>query len=229
MATPRLQLQRSASAERFASSPRPLLRGRAHLLAAVLGVPAAVAWVLLAPAGSARVAIAAFCGGVASMFVASALLHYRRWHEALLERLVRIDHTGIYLAMAGTGVGLGLLGLEGVPQRILLAAALVGAGLGIAVEWLPFAPPRGFSNAVYLTFGWLPIVLIPWLWSHAGAGTVGLLLAGGVLYTLGAVAVGLRRPDPWPRWFGYHEIFHVLVIAAVGAHAWMLARLVPGG
>ncbi|MEX2551143.1 MAG: hemolysin III family protein [Nitriliruptoraceae bacterium] len=217
-------LKRSVNTERALTLPRPRLRGRSHLLAAIVTVLGAVLWTVLAPAGG-RLAIAAFGLGMAAMFSFSALLHLRRWGAGTYERLFRLDHTGIYLAIGGTGVAIALLGLSGWASVALLTGSLVGTVLGIVVEWLPFAPPRGFNQAVYLTLGWIPIALLPWLWVGAGVGTVVLLLLGGIFYTVGAIIVGLQRPNPSPRWFGYHELFHLLVIAAVVVHAVMLARL----
>jgi hemolysin III len=222
-------LQRSVNTERALSQPRPRFRGLSHLLAAVLGIPVAGAWIADAAPGRARYAVAAYTLGMLAMFSLSALLHLRRWGAATYERLFRLDHSGIYLAIGGTGVALGLVGLEGWPARVLVAGAIAGVAVGVAVEWLPFAPPRGFNNAVYLTLGWVPMLLLPWLWMTSGPLTVGLLLIGGVLYTLGAAAVGLRRPNPWPGWFGYHEVFHLLVIVAVIVHGVMIARLLPDG
>lgn len=180
----------------------------------------------MAPHGRARAAVAAFALGIAIMFTCSALLHLRGWSLATYERLLRLDHTGIYLAIGGTGLALGLLGLDGWPRRILVAGAAIGMAIGIVVEWLPFAAPRGFNQAVYLSFGWVPLVLLPWLWQTSGVLVVVLLGIGGVFYTSGAIIVAMRRPDPLPHWFGYHEIFHVLVIAAVVSHGAMLAVLV---
>ncbi len=220
-------LQRSVNTERALSQPRPRLRGTSHLLAALVLIPVAVGWIANAPPGRARWAVAAFTLGMLAMFTLSALLHLRRWDATTYERLFRLDHSGIYLAIGGTGVALGLVGLEGWPARLLLGGSIVGVVVGIAVEWLPFAPPKGFNNAVYLTLGWIPVALLPWLWMSSGPLTVGLLLLGGVLYTSGAAVVGLRRPDPSPSWFGYHEVFHVLVIAAVIVHGVMIARLLP--
>jgi hemolysin III len=219
-------LVRSASTDRFVRGPRPLTRGWSHLAAAAVALPAALWWIASVPAGQARVGVAAFALGAALMFAASALLHLRRWSPTTCERLVRVDHTGIYLAIGGTGLAVGTLGLQGWPGTLLVTAAVAGTAVGIVAEWLPFAPPRGFTNGVYLTLGWSPVVLVPWLWTHAGPRTVALLFAGGVLYTAGAVIVGLRRPRLHPRVFGYHELFHVLVIAAVALHAWMIADLV---
>lgn len=199
------------------------------MLAALLGIPAAAVCIAQAAPGRARLAVAAFTLGMLAMFTLSALLHLRRWRAETYERLFRLDHSGIYLAIGGTGVALGLVGLEGWPARVLVGGAIAGVVVGVAVEWLPFAPPKGFNNAVYLTLGWVPIMLLPWLWMTSGPLTVGLLLIGGVLYTLGAAAVGLRRPNPSPVWFGYHEVFHLLVIAAVIVHGVMIARLLPDG
>lgn len=220
-------LQRSINTERALTLPRPRLRGRSHLAASLVSVPGSVLWIILAPAGT-RAGIAAFALGIAAMFTCSALLHLRRWDATTYERLFRLDHSGIYLAIAGTGIGVALLGLEGWPRLVLALGMAIGSAIGIVVEWLPFAPPRGFNQAVYLTLGWLPVMLLPWLWMQAGVATVVLLLSGGVLYTVGAVVVGTRRPDPWPTVFGYHEIFHVFVIAAVAVHAVMLVRLTTG-
>ncbi|MFU8839349.1 MAG: PAQR family membrane homeostasis protein TrhA [Nitriliruptoraceae bacterium] len=217
-------LERSINTERALTLPRPRLRGRSHLLAALITVPGSLVWIALAPAGS-RLGVATFALGMAAMFTCSALLHLKRWDARTYERLFRLDHTGIYLAIGGTGIAVALLGLEGWPRWVLLLGMGLGSLLGIVVEWLPFAPPRGFNHAVYLTIGWLPVALLPWLWMASGTGTIVLLLVGGVLYTLGAVVVGTRRPDPWPTWFGYHEIFHLFVIAAVVAHAFMLVGL----
>jgi hemolysin III len=218
-------LQRSENTERALVAERPRLRGRSHLVAALVAVPATVVAIVLAPPGLPRIGVAAFTVGVAAMFTASALLHLRRWDAGTYERLFRLDHTGIYLAIGGTGLALALLGFDGWAGQALLGGVVVGTVLGIVVEWMPFAPPRGFSNAVYLTLGWLPIVLLPWLWVASGVAVVGLLLLGGVLYTSGAIIVALQRPDPSPTWFGYHELFHLLVILAVALHAVMVALL----
>jgi hemolysin III len=219
-------LERSDSTARFVDGPRPRTRGWSHLIAAVIALPGALWWITEVAPGRARLGVAAFALGAAAMFTASALLHLRRWSDATCERLVRVDHTGIYLAIGGTGLAIGTLGLQGWPSTVLIVLAIGGTVVGTAVEWWPAAPPRGFANGVYLTLGWSPVLLLPWLWSTAGPRTVVLLLAGGLLYTLGATVVGLRRPWPAARVFGYHELFHVLVIAAIGLHGWMVADLV---
>ena len=224
MTEPRL-LRLSRNTEYAQSAPRPRLRGVSHLAAAVLGTPVGIWWIVTTAPGRDRWGVAAFVLAMAVMFSASAALHLRRWSIRTYEALFRLDHTGIYLAIGGTGVAIASVGLEGVPRAVLLTVSLVGVSIGILVEWLPFAPPRGFSNTVYITLGWVPIVLLPWLWMTAGPVSVALLLAGGVLYTSGAVMLALRRPDPFPTWFGYHELWHLFVIVAVLIHGVMIARL----
>ncbi|MEY3019103.1 MAG: hypothetical protein RLZZ272_87 [Actinomycetota bacterium] len=222
-------LRRSYNTEWAMVAPRPRWRGLSHRIAAALTAPVGVAAVLIVDGGRAKAAVGAFGVGILAMFSFSALLHLRRWDPRTYERLFRLDHTGIYLAISGTGVAVALLGLSGWPSRVLLAAALGGGAIGILLEWMPFAPPRGLANSVYLSLGWLPVLLLPWLWGSAGAVAVALLVAGGVLYTSGAIIVAVRRPDPVPSAFGYHEVFHALVIAAVGLHAAMVWSLATRG
>jgi hemolysin III len=223
---PDTYLQRSLNTELALASPRPRLRGRSHLIAALLGWPLAIWGTAAAAPGVPRAGVALFGFGVTVMFTGSALLHLRRWDAIVHERLFRLDHTGIYFAIGGSAASIGLLGLEGWPRRALLFGALLGSLLGIVLEWLPFAPPRGLSNTVYLTLGWLPVLLLPWMWLSSGPLVVALIIAGGICYTSGAIIVALRRPDVLPGWFGYHELFHVLVIAAVLLHAAAVGMLV---
>ena len=221
----RTYLRISRNTELALAADRPRLRGTSHLVAAALALPGAVVWTLAQDTVRARAGVALFGFGVAVMFTCSALLHLRRWDAAMHERLFRLDHSGIYAAIGGSAAGIAVLGLDGWPRRAMLIGAAVGTGVGVLLEWLPFAPPRGLSNSVYITLGWLPVLLLPWLWIAEGVAVVLLIVAGGVLYTSGAVIVALRRPDVLPGWFGYHELFHVLVILAAGLHAVAVARL----
>ncbi len=226
---PESYLKRSLNTEIAVSAPRPALRGRSHLLAAIVAWPVGTLAVIATAAGTERLAVASFASGAAIMFTCSALLHLRRWDAIVHERLFRLDHSGIYCTIGGTTAAIALLGLDGWLQQALLIGAAVGTGVGIILEWLPFAPPRGLSNTVYITLGWLPILVLPWLWVGSGATVVLLIVAGGVLYTSGAIIVALRRPDVLPGWFGYHELFHVLVIIAVLLHARAVALLLGAG
>jgi len=226
MSMPESYLKRSLNTEYALVAPRPRLRGRSHLVAGVVGLPVAIASTLRAPVGEVRIATASFAFGVTVMLLCSALLHWRRWDAMTHERLFRLDHSGIYCAIGGSTAAIAILALEGWPRNVLLAGTVVGSVVGIVLEWLPFAPPRGVSNTVYLTLGWLPVLLLPWVWVAAGALVVVLIVLGGVLYTSGAIIVALRRPDVLPDWFGYHELFHALVIGAVLLHAWAVGELI---
>ncbi len=223
---PETYLKRSFNTEYAMTAPRPRLRGRSHQIAGIISLPIGIASTVRAPAGEVRLAVALFAFGVTIMLLCSGLLHLRRWEAIVHERLLRLDHTGIYCTIGGSAAAIALLALEGWPRRVLLLGTVIGSAIGIVLEWLPFAAPPGVSNTVYLTLGWLPVLLLPWIWIAAGPLVVILIIVGGVLYTSGAIIVALRRPDVLPDWFGYHELFHALVIGAVLLHAWAIGRLV---
>ena len=223
---PETYLKRSFNTEYAMTAPRPRLRGRSHQIAGIISLPIGIASTVRAPAGEVRLAVALFAFGVTIMLLCSGLLHLRRWEAIVHERLLRLDHTGIYCTIGGSTAAIALLALEGWPRRVLLLGTVIGSAIGIVLEWLPFAAPPGVSNTVYLTLGWLPVLLLPWIWIAAGPLVVILIIVGGVLYTSGAIIVALRRPDVLPDWFGYHELFHALVIGAVLLHAWAIGRLV---
>jgi len=187
--------------------------------------PLSVLWVVKVSPGLPRLGIATFMFGMTVMLSISATLHLRSWSPAWYERLFRMDHSGIHIAIGSTGVGIAVIGLTGWPQRVLLLIAIGGPILGILVEWLPFPPPRGFNVALYLSLGWAPVLLLPWMYLQTGLAATALLIGGGVLYTLGAVVVAARKPNPSPAWFGYHEIFHLFVLGAIGVHAIMFTQL----
>ncbi len=218
-------LRRSINTERALTLPRPRLRGRSHLIAAILMPPLTIAWLLRTESGTDSVGIATFMLAMTVMLTISATLHLRTWSPACYERLFRMDHSGIHIAIGGSGAALAIIGLTGWPQRVLLAIAIGGPALGILVEWLPFPPPRGFNVALYLSLGWTPVLLLPWVYLQTGFTVTALLIGGGVLYTLGAIVVASHWPDPSPKWFGYHEIFHLFVLAAIGVHAVMFMQL----
>ncbi len=200
-----------------ASEPRqkPLLRGVSHEIAAGVALAGLVALVLLAPGPRARVAGAVYGGSLVALFAVSALYHRPTWNPRARLWMRRLDHSAIFLLIAGTYTPLCLL-LGDDRARTLLAVVWAGAGLGIlrALAW-PRAP-RAVSTALYLLLGWAAVPLVPAIWRTMGPVPLLLLAAGGLLYTVGGLIYALRRPDPFPRVFGYHEIFHALVIAAAG-------------
>jgi hemolysin III len=197
-----------------AAPTRPRLRGVSHRYARGAAIVAAVAVVVAAPPGVAR--LGAFVYGITlvGMFAASASYHAHEWTPQQAARRLHVDHTAIFLFIAGTATPILLLASSGALRVLVLALVWAVAGAGVTFEWLPVQPPRGYVTAVYLLLGWIGVLAVGDLWDATGAVGVTLVTLGGILYTVGAVVHAARRPDPWPTVFGYHEIFHALVIAA---------------
>jgi len=205
--------------------PKPLLRGVSHQIAA--GV-ALAGWLLLAlRARSAAAAVGAHVYGASlvTLFAVSAAYHRPFWGPRPRAVWRRIDHSAIFLLIAGTYTPLCLL-LGGSMGRALLAAVWAGALLGVlrSVFW-PRAP-RWLIAALAVGLGWAVVPVLPALAVALGAGGLALLFAGGAAYTLGAVVYARRWPDPSPRVFGYHEVFHLMVIAAAVCHYTVVAGAV---
>ena len=192
---------------------KPRLRGWLHLVwfeaSLVLGT------LLLARAhgGSRIVASAIYAASVSALFGVSALYHRGNWGSAWSRRLQRLDHAMIFFLIAGTATPAFLLAVPGPFGLICLVAlwALTLTAAGIHLAWMQ-APER-VVGATFLGLGWVAAIALPFIWLHAGVAAGILMLAGGVLYTAGAIAYHRRRPDPYPAVFGYHEVFHAFVCA----------------
>ncbi len=197
---------------------KPLLRGVSHLYACGVAVVLGVITVVSAPAGTATVAALVYACALVAMFGASALYHRPAWTAPQAARLLALDHTAIFLMIAGTCTPIALLAIEGTLGTVVLVLVWTVAAAGIVFEWLPTRAPRGYVTAVYLGLGWIGVLGLGGLWETTGAEGVLLVAGGGILYTIGAVVHATRRPDPWPTMFGYHEIFHAFVIAAALLH-----------
>lgn len=219
--------ERSHNTERAMTvEVRPAWRGVSHRVATPIAVVAAVAITMSAAPGAARWGAAVFGAAIVVMFGISALVHARRWSPHAMEILFRLDHTGIYLAIAGTATPVALLAMDGWQQAVVLWGVWGVATVGTTVEWLPFRTPRGLAHGLYLGMGWVTVPFLPGVISGAGWVVASLLMAGGLVYTVGAVIVAVKRPDPAPRTFGYHEVWHALVIVAVSLHYGMVTLLV---
>lgn len=208
----------SAAARRLLRRPRPRWRGVLHRWAALVCVPVGIVAALAAEGTRATFAVAVFAVGAVVMLGASAITHLRDWPIERVEGFVRLDHSAIFVMFGTSATPIALLGTTGGRMWTILAFAWLGAVAGIVLEYLPFHPPRGVVNAVYLTFGGSFLVFLPWLIDALTGGELALLLGGGAAYSVGAVIVGAQWPDPWTDVFGYHEIWHVLVVVGVGAH-----------
>jgi hemolysin III len=179
-----------------------------------VAVVLAVAIVVMAPSGLARFGALVYGITLVGMFAASANYHRRDWTPQQAARRLKVDHTAIFLFIAGTATPILLLASSGT-LRVLVLALVWGIALaGVTFEWLPVPTPRGYVTAVYLVLGWIGVLALGDLWDAAGAIGVALVACGGIVYTAGAVVHAAKAPDPWPTVFGYHEIFHALVIVA---------------
>ncbi len=208
----------SPSVERALTRPRPRWRGFLHKWAFVVSVPFIVVLAFLADTGLERFSAIMFGLGNSVMLGVSALVHYKPWSAERFHLLFRLDHSAIFFCMGATSTPFILLGLEGRARIVIISWFWIGSLFGIAMEWLPFHPPRGLMNTMYLTLGWGVIVAVPWLWDGLGPTGFWLLIGGGAVYTVGALVVGFQFPDPDPHVFGYHEIWHTMVVIGALTH-----------
>jgi hemolysin III len=165
--------------------------------------------------GRRLVAAAVFAAAAVAMLGASALYHRVTWSPRARLRMRQVDHAGIYLLIAGTYTSVGLLGLHGSLQRVVLGVVWGGSGAAILAKLCWVAAPKWFSAVVGVALGWVGIVAMPQLLRTTGPAAVALLGAGGLAYTAGALVYTRRKPDPLPAVFGYHEIFHALTLVAL--------------
>ena len=195
---------------------RPLLRGVLHQAAFSVALVVGALFIAYANDNArTRIAAAVFAGSVAAMLGASALYHRVTWSPRIRPWLRRVDHAGIYALIAGTYTAVGLLALHGVLQHVVLAIVWTGAAAAIVLKFAWVQAPKWLAAVIGLTLGWVGVVTVPQVAHSAGLAAVVLLAAGGIAYTAGALVYAFRRPDPVPRVFGYHEVFHALTLVAV--------------
>ena len=195
---------------------RPRLRGVTHRYMCFVAFAAGAVLVAAAPADR-RLVCAIYAVLLTAMFGVSAILHVGGWGPRAYGWLRRLDHATIFLCIAGTYTPCVALGLGAAGDRLLALAWIVcGLGVARALAW-PHAP-RAITATAYVAAGWVAVSEVRTLAAALPAATIALLLAGGALYTVGAVIYLVRRPDPWPATFGFHEIFHALVVAAAVCH-----------
>jgi hemolysin III len=193
---------------------RPRLRGVSHQYAFFASLLLGAALVVGASGAAERTSAVVFATALATMFGVSALYHRITWRPRARLWMRRLDHAAIYLLIAGTYTPFALLALTDVWRWTILPVVWGGALVGIVLRLAWVDAPKWLAVTTGIALGWIGVVALPQLWAYAGLTGVGLLLAGGVLYTGGAIVYARRRPDPVPAVFGYHELFHALVIAA---------------
>jgi hemolysin III len=196
----------------------PRLRGLLHAHAAWVAAVAAIALIALAPTAGARVAALIYGVGLIALFSVSALYHRWPGDPRWKPWLRRMDHSTIFVFIAASYTPVGLLVLDGTVQIVVLVSVWAGALAGIVMSVAWISAPRWLQALTYLLVGWVAVLALPQLADRVGVAPLVLLAVGGGLYTLGAVVYAMRRPNLWPRTFGFHEVFHTLVIAAAVVH-----------
>lgn len=208
---------------------KPLLRGWLHLGMFPLVLAAGVVAVALAPTAGSRWAVAVFGLTAAMLFGVSALYHRGSWSPRARVLLKRFDHSNIFLIIAGTYTPFAVLLLEPGAQRALLLVAWLSALVGIAFRIFWVGAPRWLYVPAYLAMGWVAVAFLPQFLEGGGPAVLVLIAVGGLLYTVGAVVYGLKWPDPSPRYFGFHEIFHTLTVLAFVCHYVAVALALHAG
>ena len=205
---------------------RPRLRGVFHQYAFYVAVVAGAVLVVVADSGRERLAMAIYAVALASMFGVSALYHRVTWRSAEVRKWMRrLDHSTILLLIAGTYTPFALLAFEGRLADAILIVVWAGAGAGLILNLVWVDAPTWVTALVFIALGWVGAVAVPELLDFGVAPAV-LVFVGGALYTVGALAYAFKRPNPVPHVFGYHEIFHLLVVGAAAAHFVAIAAFV---
>src|SRR4051812_42488766 len=195
---------------------RPRFRGLSHQLAFLVAVPLAIAFALAPDTPEGRASAVVYGAAVLFMFGASGVYHRVRWTWPRWQPLARrVDHTGIYLMIAGSYTPVGLLILHGNLRLTVLAIVWTGALAAILIKLCWLDAPKWLSAAIAILLGWVSVLVLPQLWESVGLAGCALLVAGGLAYTAGGIIYATERPNPRPDLFGYHEVFHALVVAAV--------------
>jgi len=204
---------------------KPRLRGWLHLGTAPLTLAAGIVLVALSPTATTKLGSLVYVVSSVLLFSVSAVYHRGRWSPRVSGLLRRLDHANIFLLIAGTYTPFSLLLLRGSDRVVLLSVIWAGALLGVGFRVLWIDAPRWLCVPIYIALGCAALVVLPEFAAGSerlgvGIGTAVLVLiaAGGVLYIAGGTVYGFRRPDPWPRYFGFHEVFHSFTVLAFLAH-----------
>jgi hemolysin III len=203
--------------ETVVAAVKPHLRGWLHAGMVPLAVVAGIVLIALAPTTESRIAAAVFSVTAWLLFGTSAVYHRGNWSPRVAGVLKRMDHSNIFLIIAGTYTPFALL-LPAGQARTMLLIVWIGAVAGVLFRVFWVGAPRWLYTPVYVALGWVAVFYLRPLLHFGGPTIVALIATGGLLYTAGALVYGIKRPNPSPRWFGFHEIFHSLTVAAFIAH-----------
>ena len=207
-----------ATVTELTAALKPRLRGVLHETAFAVSLITGTALVCLAEGARARTAAVVYAVSVALLFGTSAAYHRGPWTGRSREVMKRLDHSMIFILIAGTYTPFALLLLEGATRWLVFGLVWGGALLGVVLRNAVRRPARWLFVVLYLTLGWVALGVLPRLQEAGGWAVVVLLLVGGLFYSLGAIVYALRRPDPFPTWFGFHEVFHAFTLLAFVTH-----------
>jgi hemolysin III len=197
---------------------KPKLRGWMHAASAPLTLAAGIVLVVLSPTASTRIGSAVFATSALVLFTVSGIYHRGTWSPKVWRFLRRFDHANIFLLIAGSYTPFTLILLHGADRVVLLSVVWTGAVLGVLFRIFWNDAPRWLYTPIYIALGWAAVFYFGDFVDTASTAVLVLMAVGGGLYTLGGVVYGFKRPDPFPRWFGFHEVFHTLTIAAFVTH-----------
>lgn len=214
----RLEQEVRRTTGQVAEVVKPRLRGWLHAAMIPLTVVLGVVLLVATPGAAGKTAVAVFCLSALLLFTVSATYHTQTWPEPVRVLLRRFDHASIFVLIAGSYTPYAVLVLPPDSARSLLAVVWTGAIAGVAFRVLWVTAPRWFYVPIYIGLGWAAVFWAGEFAAGASVAALTLIVLGGVLYTLGAVVYGMKRPDPAPAWFGFHEVFHACTIAAFLVH-----------
>jgi hemolysin III len=204
--------------DRAVAAVKPRLRGWLHTVMAPLAFVGGLVLLVLTPSVPGRLAAAVYLTSSLALFGNSAVYHRGHWTERVQATLRRVDHANIFLFIAGTYTPLATQMLTGRSRVALLTLVWIAAGLGVAFRVLWLSAPRWLYTALYVLMGWAAVGWLPSFWHNGGAAVVVLVIAGGLVYSAGALVYARKRPNPSPVWFGFHEIFHACTVVAALLH-----------
>lgn len=204
----------------------PALRGWMHLVCFFLAIPAGVTVIALADSTRARIGAIVYAVGLIALFGVSGAYHRGRWSPAWRSRMRRLDHSTIFVMVAGTYTPVCLVVLRGWVAAAMLVMAWTGAVVGAILAWTKGRWASVARGALYIVLGWAVVLALPQLMRHLSGAEMALIVAGGLLFTLGAITLATHWPDPFPRIFGNHEVWHTFVVAAVVCHLVAIASVV---
>lgn len=197
---------------------RPVWRGKMHSWAFFASIPAGIALIGIASGAAATVGAAVYSTSLLLLFGTSAAYHRLAHSERARSIMQRLDHSMIYLLIAGTYVPLCLVAMPRAWGITMLAIVGSLAAIGVVLKLAFFHGARYVSYSLYIVMGWVALIAVPVLIDSLTSLQFGLIVAGGIAYTVGFPVLVTRRPNPWPATFGYHEVWHLLTVVAAGLH-----------